>query len=132
MENRILRWNEPLGKPECPYAYRWVINLGLFSIRLHKWIASDDRRAMHCHPYSFVTLVLWGGYYDHNEAGIDKLGVGSLRFRPATYKHFVEPWARPTWTLLLTGPFYRQWGFWPNGRFVRREKWFAEHGHVCD
>ena len=132
MESTILQWNKPLGRIECPYAYRWVINLGLFSIRLHKWVAPDDTRAMHDHPYEFMTVVLWGGYDDHNEKGIDRLSFGSIRFRRATYKHYVVPYVKPTWTLLITGPFWRQWGFWKDGKFIRREKWFQKYGHICD
>src|SRR5437667_12181929 len=34
------RWREPLGKAECPYAYRTILNLGLFSVRVHHWMPS--------------------------------------------------------------------------------------------
>lgn len=62
---KLLTWKEPLGRPECPYMVRWVLNLGpLGSIRLHHWWRSDDRRAKHDHPADFVTLVLKGSYDD--------------------------------------------------------------------
>lgn len=41
-ERKIIAWAEPLGRPECPYARRWVLNLGVFAIRIHHWIKSDD------------------------------------------------------------------------------------------
>lgn len=38
------------------------------------------------------------------------------------------------WTVLLTGPEKRVWGFWVNGKFRKRNKYFYEHGHhhPCD
>lgn len=59
-----IRWAEPLGKPECPYMFRWVFVFFGFSIRLHHWIRSDDKRFFHDHPWSFITLVLKGQYTD--------------------------------------------------------------------
>lgn len=132
VNDKIIRWNEPLGNKECPYAYRWVINLGLFSIRVHKWVASDDKRAMHDHPYWFFTLVLFGSYDDHSEGKVERLTPCCLRFRRAAHKHYVQPVKTPCWTLLVTGPFVRNWGFYPNGKFLRREKYFAQYGHICD
>lgn len=65
-------WRQQLGRPECPYMERWVLNLGrLGSIRLHHWIRSDDKRAKHDHPADFITLVLKGSYEDwgwHDES----------------------------------------------------------------
>jgi hypothetical protein len=73
-----LTWNQPLGEPECPYAYRWVLNLGpLGSIRLHRWIRSDDKRAKHDHPADFVTLVLKGSYTDLGMEADGYIEVGS-------------------------------------------------------
>jgi hypothetical protein len=72
-----IKWREPLGKPECPYCYRWVLPLGpLGSLRLHHWLASDDLRAYHDHPSHFATLVLRGGYWDETKGGAEWLGWG--------------------------------------------------------
>lgn len=57
-------WRQELGDPECPYLIRWHIDLRLFSVRLHHWVRSDDKRAMHDHSWWFLTLVLAGGYTD--------------------------------------------------------------------
>jgi len=108
--------------------HRWVLDFGVFAIRLHRWFSSDDARAFHDHPWWFLTLVLWGGYTDVSPEGRDALGVGSVRFRPAHHKHTVEI-SRPTWTLLVTGPPARRWGFWIDGKLRKRDKYFATHGH---
>lgn len=123
---------EALGLPECPYMHRWVLDFGPFAIRLHRWTASDDARAFHDHAWWFLTLVLWGGYTDVSPAGRDRLSVGSIRFRPALHRHTVEV-SRVTWTLLITGRPTRRWGFWLGEKLMRRDKYFAVHGHhPCD
>lgn len=57
-------WTDLLGKSDCPYIRRYVLDLGLFSIRLHRWYDDDDQRALHDHPWWFATLILWGSYTD--------------------------------------------------------------------
>lgn len=122
-------WREKLGLPECPYLIRWVADFDWFSIRLHHWIASDDDRAFHDHPWWFLTLVLRGGYTDRSDTGDDALSFGSIRFRRAQHKHTAVVNQGGCWTLLLCGPESREWGFWVNGKFRKRNKFFFEHGH---
>lgn len=135
---------ESLGDPKCPYLTRWVLQTPLGSLRLHHWHAGrgDDPRAMHDHSWWFWTLVLWGEYTDMSP-GFDPeditppdyreaLQAGSLRFRSALWKHTVEAGPKGAWTLLLTGPHCRLWGFYENGSWVRAVKYFARHGnHPC-
>lgn len=123
----ILR--QRLGKADCPYLVRWGIDCGLFTIRLHHWLASDDQRFLHDHPWWFLTLVLWGSYQDISADGVDRLRFGSIRFRRAKHRHSVKVPKRGCWTLLLTGRERRVWGFWVNGRFRKRNKYFYEYGH---
>jgi hypothetical protein len=112
---------------------RWVADFGRFAVRLHRWEASDDKRAFHDHPWWFLTLVLRGSYVDVSPSGRDLLTAGSVRFRPANHKHTVEIQTPGTWTLLVTGRPSRRWGFWIGDRLIRRDKYFATHGHhPCD
>ena len=129
MLQKILTWNQPLGIAECPYLHRWVLNLGLFSVRLHKWSASDDLRAMHDHPFHFITFVLKGKYIDISPGKIELLPRWSIRFRKAKHTHSVKIVDKPTWTLLLCGPELRKWGFFPGGKFTRKDKYFKKYGH---
>lgn len=55
---------DELGSPQCPYIRRWILDLGLFSLRVHHWLADDDQRADHDHPWWFLTLVIKGSYID--------------------------------------------------------------------
>jgi len=122
-------WRRPGGLPECPYFYRWLLDFGVFAIRLHKWVGSDDDRAWHDHPWWFLTFVLSGGYKDISLDGVDVLTRGSWRFRSAHHRHTVQLIKTPTWTLLITGPPIRRFGFWVGDKLIRRDKYFAEHGH---
>ena len=136
-----ITWKQAGGLPECPYFYRYIINFGHFAIRLHNWLGDDDHRAYHDHPYWFLTIVLKGGYTDvspaanpeHTHEIFDKLYAGSIRFREAHYKHSVQGVVPGTWTLLITGKPSRRWGFWVDGKLIKRDKYFAVYGHhPCD
>lgn len=141
---RRLTWRQPLGRPECPYAYRWVVPLGpLGSIRLHHWLRSDDARAAHDHPSDFVTVVLAGRYADIRErddgtVATDELRAGSVRYRRAEHRHRVVVPPTGCWTLLWFSPPRRNWGFYvPRAiggfRFLKSHKWFLSYGHhPCD
>jgi hypothetical protein len=69
--------------------------------------------------------VLRGRYIEHNDDGTILRTAGSLAFRRATHRHIVELYQRighvhgrqvfipePCWTLIITGPTSRVWGFW--------------------
>jgi hypothetical protein len=127
---KFLIWGEKLGKPECPYMRRWVVNFKLFSLRLHRWYYGDDERNFHDHSWWFITIILAGGYTDVSPAGEDRLGVFSIRFRRANFRHTVRiDNHKGAWTFLLTGPLVRRWGFWVNGKWMKSNKYFFEFGH---
>lgn len=124
-----IRWKEPLGHSHCFYAYRWVLNLGLFSFRIHHFLRSDDKRFFHDHSWWFLTFVIKGSYTDVSPYGEDVLKAGNVRFRKANHPHYVKVAEGGVWTFLITGPMVRKWGFWVNGKFKRPLKYFAKFGH---
>lgn len=124
--------HQKLGDPQCHYLERWVLNFYLFSIRLHHWKSSDDLRYFHDHPWWYWSWVLQGSYVDRSPQGEDFRKTHSLKFYPALHRHSVVI-DKPCWTLLLTGPHSRTWGFWVDGRFRKRSKYFFIFGHhPCD
>jgi hypothetical protein len=138
MSFRPIIWNQYLGKPECPYMRRWVLNLGLFSIRLHQWFAGDDDRALHDHSWDFWVWVLRGSYMDISKSKgqmVEQLMVPSWRptFRKAEHAHTVQ--TKGCWTLLLTGPERRAWGFFMklprtgHVKWVKASRYFRKRGH---
>jgi hypothetical protein len=124
-----LAWAEKLGLPQCPYVIRWRVQTRIGSVRVHHWLGPDDDRAMHDHAWWFLTLVVRGSYADRNPDGDDLLSAGSVRFRRALHRHTVIPGPAGAWTLLVTGPPVRAWGFWRDGKFRKANKWFAAYGH---
>jgi hypothetical protein len=114
--------------PECPYVIRWRLELPFGSVRVHHWIGPDDTRAPHDHPWWFITFVVRGSYTDHSPSGDERLRAPAVRFRRALHQHSVVPDGQ-AWTILVTGPKSRNWGFWPDGKFVKANKWFFSRGH---
>ena len=133
-----LIWNRYGGLPECPYCRLWAVIWEKWSIRLHNWLGDDDHRHPHNHPYWFLTFILWGGYDDvsHLSDGttvVDHVKAFSWRYRPADHMHQVLNVKRNTWTFLITGPATQRWGFRVGNKIIKRDKYFAVHGHhPCD
>jgi hypothetical protein len=149
MKRPTIRWGQLLGRDECPYARRWVLDFGPFSLRVHHWYRSDDKRNPHDHPWWFLTFVLAGSYEDWSypivrgrprtdTKIVDRLRPGSVRFRHSHHVHAVSVAPGGCWTLLVTGQESRRWGFWTRRkdgavRFLRSKHYFFKHGHhPCD
>ena len=124
-----------IGGVENPYMLRWYIlprNRWL-NLYLHKFMRDDDDRALHDHPWWFVSILLRGSYVEWRERFSVAPGVlstwihasprrfPSIAFRSAETRHRVTLPAGPCWTLVLTGPKKRTWGFWCPKGFV---PWF--------
>jgi hypothetical protein len=129
---KFITWGERLGRVECPYMCRWVVNFKLFSLRLHHWYYGDDERNFHDHSWWFVTFIIRGSYTDISENGSELLTAGSIRFRCANYKHTVQVSKGGCWSFLITGPIARSWGFWVDNKFMKANKYFLKWGqHQC-
>lgn len=132
-----IRWNEPLGEESCPYAYRYVFIFFGFSIRIHKWLRSDDKRHMHTHPWWFMTFVLKGSYTDVSmKDGVtvkDEVKRFSMRYRAANHLHYVDVPKEGCISILITGRPKNKWGFWVNNSIKRPLRYFHKFGHPpCD
>jgi len=107
-----------IGPRDAPYLRRWWIipRSRFFNIYLHNFLRSDDDRALHDHPWLNVSLILAGSYVEHTIAagGVNRhqrFTAGDLRFRGARTAHRIELDDGPCWTLFITGPVIRKWGF---------------------
>jgi hypothetical protein len=77
----------------------------------HKFLRSDNDRHVHDHPWSFITLLLNRGYWEHLPDGTAKWRKRfTIHYRPAEWQHWVEI-DKPVWTLVLRFRKRRQWGF---------------------
>jgi len=88
----------------------------LFNIYLHRFLRSDDDRALHDHPWWNCSIVLTGEYTEHSiaDGGVHRRRIrraGSWTLRRATAAHRIELHAGPCVSLFLTGAKIREWGF---------------------
>lgn len=106
--------------PANPYLIRrYLIPRNRFlNVYLHKFLRSDDDRALHDHPWWFVSIILKGGYLEwtpNEQFGIRR--APSIAFRRAEHTHRVELFSdtkgglKPCWTIIITGKKAREWGF---------------------
>jgi len=107
-----------IGGAERPYLLRWWVipRNPVFNIYLHRFMRSDDDRALHDHPWCNLSILIEGAYTEHTIAagGVELRAVrqaGDWKFRRGTAAHRIELHAGPCWTLFITGPRYRRWGF---------------------
>lgn len=125
---------------------RWFVipKNRFFNIYLHKFVLSDEDRALHCHPWPNCSILIDGEYiewtlaatrpYANNPKVFRETHRGYRRkegfcyFRKAAAAHRVEllPVLNmyqmttgryyPVTTIFITGPKIREWGFWcPKG-----------------
>ena len=124
-----IKFAEKLGLESCPYLIRWRLETPWFSVRLHHWLAPDDERFFHDHPWDFLTFVLRGAYTDAGPTGLQYLKAPVVQYRAAEHRHTVYPDKGGAWTLVFTGPKIRQWGFWVGDKFRKANKYFLIYGH---
>jgi hypothetical protein len=141
IRNAILRWarsREPdfvIGGPVAPYLRRhWLIPRNpLFNIYVHEFLRSDDDRALHDHPWLFnCSILLEGQYLEWVPTAGAKPSYqcpvffprrqGDVKFRWGRAAHRIQLFKapphgeKPCWTVFITGPRVRKWGFYcPRG-----------------
>lgn len=107
-----IRWAEKMGDPKDPYLIRWMFIMFNFSIRIHKWIRSDDSRFFHDHASDFISIVLKGSYTNVTPKGRFNVNAPSMWQAKALDRHYLEIPKAGAWTLLLCGRPYNKWAFW--------------------
>jgi hypothetical protein len=133
IRNLILGWARArnpdfvIGGAE-PYLRRWwlIPRNPVFNVYVHEFLRSDDDRALHTHPWLFnCSLLLDGQYREHTPQGAFHRRAGDWKFRWGAAAHRVElltiadfvssqpdnDQPVPCWTLFITGPRIRPWGF---------------------
>jgi hypothetical protein len=109
-----------VGDPAAPYLRRWWVipRNRVFNVYLHEFLRDDDDRALHDHPWPWLSIMLRGEYIEHTIAagGINhakRHQAGGFRAHGPNYAHrlALADHGRPAWTLFITGPRLREWGF---------------------
>ena len=134
-----------LNRDGSPYLTRLrILQTPWFGIYLHKIHSPDADRDHHDHPWSFVSVVLRGGYMEERKVPLPTLHAipgeprqwfwarrwlhrtpFTIGFRRATDLHRITTLDRkPTWTLVIVGPRRRDWGFQTDGGWVSADDYF--------
>jgi len=99
------------GLQKAPLLIRYfLIRSKYFGLYLHRLCRSDEDRALHDHPWTFVSVILTAGYIEHTPSGAKRQRPGAILYRPALWQHRLEL-TRPAWTLVFRFEKYREWGF---------------------
>jgi len=100
-------------------------------IMIHRHNDPDPGRALHDHPWWFISLILRGGYEEeHADIRLAHLGGiprqwrrGSIHMMRLGKAHRITRLLRaPTWTLIIHGSVKRKWGFYPLEGFVPHDE----------
>lgn len=107
-----------IGGEQNAYLKRWYVipRNPLLNIYLHQFLRSDDDRALHDHPWLNLSIILRGSYTEHTilAGGVERRIVrtaGEWKLRRAKAAHRIDLHDGPCWTLFITGPRIRSWGF---------------------
>lgn len=110
-----------------------LITTPWFSIKLHRIYRPDNQRDLHDHPWSFLSLILWGWYEeavpreatcgpcDCEDCKPDRATrcVRWFNWKRAEDSHAIRFVSRkPVWTLVFCGPARRIWGFYTKKGWV--------------
>lgn len=123
---------EALGRSDCPYLYRWMLILFGFSIRLHHWIKSDDRRYFHDHSCDLISIIIKGNYKNVTPEGSFNAVAWKPRFMKAQQRHYLDIPVEGAWTILLCSRPYHKWGFYVNNHKWRPLRYFSKFGIIQD
>lgn len=101
---------------KTPILRRWtLIETPLFGLKVHQLAQSDPlERGFHDHPWSFLSLRLRDLYIENIVDLNGSIRQERKRFsrRLSTTPHRIDvPEGSICWTLVLTGPRRREWGF---------------------
>ncbi len=129
------RWFDiiPRGETEVYLARLNVLSTPWFGIKLH-WINRPDQdRDLHDHPWSFLSILLWGNYDEVTPAVFEKDGrwfsaqktrrIRWFNFKRAPAAHRISRVSRRVVTLVINGPKTRDWGFYTADGWVRWDRY---------
>jgi hypothetical protein len=148
--------DEIIGSPALVKWNRWFIvpKNRFCNVYLHQWMNSDDDRALHDHPWPSISFLFAGGMFEWTFVEPGRGPAGGFRrrtlhapaviLRGARHAHRIELFDGPmgaktqAWTLFITGPKLREWGFhcprgWVHWKiFSRKSGKHNEVGRGCD
>ncbi|MBX2848135.1 MAG: hypothetical protein KTR16_07445 [Acidiferrobacterales bacterium] len=108
-----LKWRDPDQVIGQNYMQRWHLmrKPGVRNLYLHKYMGSDDDRALHDHPWTSWSILLWGRLVEVTDKGQKRIWPFIPKYRSATYSHRLILNSNRALTLFYTGKKIREWGF---------------------
>lgn len=107
--------HEFIGSIFYPLIIRYFIipKNKFFNIYLHHICRPDDREDLHDHPWWSLAIVLKGSYIEAiaNPPYGNVYSPWNIKLRKSTYQHRIVDVSPSCWTLFITGPVVRKWGF---------------------
>lgn len=130
-----------IGRQNEPYLLRWWIipKNKFFNIYLHKFLRSDLDEALHNHPWHSLSIILKGKYreyiqYNNKIVSNGVFDLGSIIYRKPETAHRVELVENNVtlsthyvYTLFITGPKIREWGFFCPKGWIPYQDFVDEH-----
>lgn len=130
------RFEVPQYDGDGVYLTRWrVLRTPLFGIYVHRMSGPDPRPTLHDHPWSFLSVILRGGYVERrldpmtmtvNELHTIRRGNRVAAKDAHSIRHLLRT---PTWTLCLVGPERREWGYLDEYDGAGTWLWTPYHKH---
>jgi len=101
---------------------RWALfDNAWFGVYLHHILKADEDKHPHNHPWSFIAIIIAGGYREglitiggwFNKISGKTCENKPCRFlyRNKDYYHKIHKLYGPTWTLVFRGPKRDNWGY---------------------
>jgi hypothetical protein len=124
---RIFLVREIKSKLGVLHFRRWrVIETPLFNIYLHAFYKPDSDSDMHDHPWDFMSIIIWNGYYEL-VAGQRLIcrDMFYVAFNKAEKKHTVVYLHdnKRTYTFVITGPRRREWGYHTSSGWMTNQEY---------
>lgn len=96
-----------------PYLSRWYVipRNRIVNVYLHKFERSDDDM-LHDHPWYSLSFLLKGEMLETSFKGVRHIPRFIPVFRSAKFAHRLDIVKGPVYTMFVTGPVIRSWGFY--------------------
>ena len=132
---RYRRINDRVDKE--PYLERYYVFIKNrdnfpFNIFIHKFLKSDSED-LHDHPWDFISIPLWPGYWEHTVDGKFWRGPFSYKYAAAKTLHRVElnKCYGYCWTIFIPCKKIREWGFRTHDGWIHNEKYLKKKMKYC-
>lgn len=121
---KILPWKELGWKEYGEVFYRFtILKTPWLNFYLHYLVCPMRPQECHNHPWDFLAIILYGGYWEYFRGKVVWHGPCSVLHRPAESSHSV--WTNGVnWSIVITTCKSRVWGFHPCES--REDHWLLE------